>query len=160
MCAYGMPGLLTAAEMQRVRTDRAAVNHATYKGILEKVYDRVRHHAAMNRSDAVYAVPGFVPGRPMYDVTHATRYVAEKLRLGGFKVEVRDDGTLAIDWAKPPPAPRTLPKKKKATRRGDAAEESGDCSRREPAASHAATSHAAAGLSRRLQMLKHKLDFA
>lgn len=145
-----MPGLLTAAEMQRVRTDRAAVNHATYKGILEKVYDRVRHHAAMNRSDAVYAVPGFVPGRPMYDVTHATRYVAEKLRLGGFKVEARDDGSLAIDWAKPPAA-----KKKTA---GGARRPS--TKRPHAPAAASSTSADAAGLSRRLQMLKHKLDFA
>ncbi len=147
-----MPGLLTAAEVQRVRTDRAAVNHATYKGILEKLYDRIRHHAAMNHTGLEYAVPGLVPGRPMYDVSHATRYVVEKLRLGGFRVEVADTGALAVDWT---PAPPREKKQAAAERpRRPKARASTSTSTSTPAPQQPS----AAGLSRRLQILKHKLD--
>lgn len=145
-----MPGLLTAAEVQRVRTDRAAVNHATYKGILEKLYDRIRHHAAMNHTTLEYSVPGLVPGRPMYDVSHATRYVVEKLRLGGFRVEVADTGALTVDWT---PAPPREKRDKPPTNKHHQPKARAPSSAPAP---HGAPS--AAGLSRRLQILKHKLD--
>lgn len=139
--------LLTADEVNGVRARRASVNHETYKVILQRVYDRIRHQAAMNRSDLAYALPAIVPGRPVYDATHAMRYVTEKLRLGGFEVET-DGPMVYVSWK---PAPRRQTETKKTHK------------------SHARhTSHASRGesaakptpgdLSRRLEILKYKLD--
>jgi hypothetical protein len=138
--------LLTADEVNGVRARRASVNHETYKVILQRVYDRIRHQAAMNRSDLAYALPAIVPGRPVYDAAHAMRYVTDKLRLGGF--EVATDGPMIYaSWkparqATPVRDTATTPKKPKP---------------KKPRAAPAAKS-TPGDLSRRLEILKYKLD--
>lgn len=139
--------LLTADEVNGVRARRASVNHETYKVILQRVYDRIRHQAAMNRSDLAYALPAIVPGRPVYDAAHAMRYVTDKLRLGGF--EVATDGPMIYASWKPArqatPAAATTPKKPKPNKP------------KKPRAAPAAKS-TPGDLSRRLEILKYKLD--
>ena len=138
--------LLTADEVNGVRARRASVNHETYKVILQRVYDRIRHQAAMNRSDLAYALPAIVPGRPVYDATHAMRYVTDKLRLGGFEVET-DGPTVYVSWKPAPRAPAKKPRHA-SSRKGDAG-----------AAKPAAAAKPTPGdLSRRLEILKYKLD--
>jgi len=135
--------LLTADEVNGVRARRASVNHETYKVILQRVYDRIRHQAAMNRSDLAYAVPAIVPGRPVYDATHALRYVTEKLRLGGF--EVATDGPMVyVSWKPARTATATTTTHKKPSK---------------PKQHKASAAKPSPGdLSRRLEILKYKLD--
>jgi hypothetical protein len=135
--------LLTADEVNGVRARRASVNHETYKVILQRVYDRIRHQAAMNRSDLAYALPAIVPGRPVYDATHAMRYVTEKLRLGGFEVET-DGPMVYVSWK---PARQTEAKKPKPNK-----------PKKPRAADRAAAKPTPGDLSRRLEILKYKLD--
>jgi hypothetical protein len=138
--------LLTADEVNGVRARRASVNHETYKVILQRVYDRIRHQAAMNRSDLAYALPAIVPGRPVYDAAHAMRYVTDKLRLGGF--EVATDGPMIYASWKPA---------RQATPVRDAATTPKKPKPKKPRAAPAAKP-APGDLSRRLEILKYKLD--
>lgn len=99
-------GLLTVSDVQQVRVERARVNHETYKKLYGVVHDRIKRRAEVNATHLTYAVPPFVPGRPVYNVTHAARYITDKLRRGGFSVWASDDGaTLFVDWA---PKPKRL----------------------------------------------------
>ena len=141
--------LLTADEVNGVRVRRASVNHETYKLIVQRVYDRIRHQAAMNRSDLAYAVPAIVPGRPVYDATHALRYVTEKLRLGGF--EVATDGPMVyVSW-KPPKNSAKNPHE--TTTAPTATHKKPSKPKHRPAAKPTP-----GDLSRRLEILKYKLD--
>ena len=144
--------LLTVGDVQAVRLDRARTNHETYKIVLQRVYDRIRHRTSLNGTDLTYAVPPFVPGRPVYDPSHAARYVTEKLRRGGFVVTTDDAGSsLVIDWSLPAT---------KATARKVAGKKA-------PAATPAATLTKTSGqtrgpgkgLSERLEALKARLKF-
>lgn len=106
---------LTVDELQRQRAARARVNHETYKGLFNQVSDRVRSRADNKGTSLAWVVPPFVMGRPLYNPSHAARYVAEKLRRGGFRVEETEGPTLRISWsftpqkAAPPPPPSTTP---------------------------------------------------
>lgn len=93
--------MLTVGDVQAVRLDRARTNHETYKLVLQRVYDRIRHRTSLNGTDLTYAIPPFVPGRPVYDPSHAARYVTEKLQRGGFRVAADEAGSLVIDWSLP-----------------------------------------------------------
>lgn len=113
-------GTLTVRELADMRHRRANVNHETYKMMLRQLYDRVRARAANKFTDLSFQVPLLVPGRPLYTVSHASRYLAEKMRRGGFDVAVDaphpDVHTLHVSWARgvrrakpptrPPPPPR------------------------------------------------------
>ncbi len=104
---------LTVHDLHAMRHARASVNHETYKMMLRQLYDRVRARAANKFTDLVFQVPPLVPGRPLYTVSHASRYLSEKMRRGGFDVSVDaphpDVHTLYVSWArglrKPPPPP-------------------------------------------------------
>ena len=91
--------MLTVDELQRQREARARVNHETYKGLFNQVSDRVRSRAQNRGTSLVWTVPPFVMGRPLYNPSHAARYVAEKLRRGGFAVEEIDGPALCISWS-------------------------------------------------------------
>lgn len=94
--------MVTADEARQLRLGKAAVNHATYKGIFEKIDQRIRARASRGAVTLEYRVPGLVPGRPVYDSRHAVRYCAEKLRQRGFVVTTTEGapaGTLLhVDW--------------------------------------------------------------
>ena len=113
--------MVTADEARQLRVSKGAVNHATYKGIFEKIAERVRRRASRGESTLEYGVPALVPGRPVYDPRHAVRYCVDKLTQRGFVVEETPpgSGTLAINWRKeiqkPPKAlPKALPQQPKA----------------------------------------------
>lgn len=97
--------MLTAAEVRKIRQDRAKTNHETYKGIVETAYSRIKARANQNATCVTFVVPAFVPGRPVFAHGHAIRYVTEKLQRGGFRVEPgaigpRGVGALVIDWSR------------------------------------------------------------
>lgn len=100
---------LTVAELQSQRVARASVNHETYKGLLAQVQGRIRLRATNDCRDLVWQVPPLVPGRPVFAVSHAARYISEKLRRGGFDVTVAAPGqdvqVLYITWQPVPKRP-------------------------------------------------------
>jgi hypothetical protein len=112
--------MVTAADMRRLREDKSKVNHETYKTIYRQVTRRIEMHGQMGELDLTAKVPHYVPGRPIYDVSHATRYVTEKLRIAGFEATSYGDATgdffVRISWksapkttaARPPKPPKNV----------------------------------------------------
>lgn len=94
--------MLTVRELQDQRLAVAAVNHETYKGLLHQVQNRLRTRAENKCTDLAWQVPPLVPGRPVYTVSHAARYISDKLRHGGFRVDnlgiAADVHVLHISW--------------------------------------------------------------
>lgn len=92
-----------------MREARGQVNHDTYKLLFGQAQQRVRARAAHGLQDAVFQIPPLVPGRPLFKPSHAARYVSEKLRRGGFHVDVAaphpDVQILHIGWGGPSPEP-------------------------------------------------------
>lgn len=106
--------MVTAEEARRLRVTKGSVNHETYKGIYAKIQNRIKVAAARGDTSIQYRIPPFVPGRPIYDITHALRYNRDKLKLAGFRV-VETEDVLGIDWRvveKPPPPKSKKPKPK------------------------------------------------
>lgn len=105
--------MVTADEARHIRVRKGSVNHETYKGIHEKISNRITAAAQRGETSVEYRIPPIVPGRPIYDVKHAIRYNADKLRNSGFTVDPVDD-LLKIDW-KPKPKPKPKPKTRQMT---------------------------------------------
>lgn len=105
--------MLTVRELQQKREARAKVNHETYKFLLRQAQDRVRLRAENKCTDLLWQVPPLVPGRPIYTVSHAARYITDKLRRGGFEVTpaapAPDVHVLYISWKAQPEAQRRSP---------------------------------------------------
>lgn len=110
--------MVSVAELRRQREAVACVNHETYKLLYTQVQTHIRTRATNKCTDVVWVVPPFVPGRPVYNARHAARYVSEKLRRGGFDVNVTVSGdvcvlyitwSLARDTPSEPEEPRETP---------------------------------------------------
>lgn len=104
--------MLTADDVRDIRIRRAKVNHETYKQLYEGVCRRIKSRAQYHpdQTDMWHQVPPLVVGRPIYHHDHAARYITEKLRRYGFRVEQVGHG-MHIDWtpARPPPPPPPPP---------------------------------------------------
>jgi len=107
--------MLTVDQLRQKQLERANINHETYKRLYAMCTKRIQDLAAHNITSCVWVVPPFYPGRPLYTVTHAMRYVRDKLRHGGFSVTADPlNNALNIDWdASRQPPPRKKKKKNK-----------------------------------------------
>lgn len=98
------PPVLTAAEVRASNRERSNVNHATYKLIYGRMCIAVREFTRLHPRETTYfyAIPPIVLGRPLYDVTHAVRYVVEKSARHGFRTQVFGDAGIMLDWTPTP----------------------------------------------------------
>lgn len=95
--------MVTADEARQLRQKKGVVNHETYKMIYAKIQNRITYAASKGYTKTDYVVPSIIPGRPMFSVSHAIRYVRDKLRYNGFEVtELPHSDTIRIDWGPPP----------------------------------------------------------
>lgn len=90
--------MVTADDARTLRSNKGIVNHQTYKLIYERIQHRIQYAAKKGYTQTEYTIPPIVPGRPMYDVSHAVRYTRDKLRYNGFKVTEVHPDVLLIDW--------------------------------------------------------------
>ena len=92
-----------------MRFDKANVNHQTYKGILGQVQRKIKAYATMRKTSLTIKIPEHVPGRPIYRVNRAARYVTEKLVILGFDATSYGAGTgyfIDVGWKSAAPTPR------------------------------------------------------
>lgn len=90
--------MVTADDARTLRSNKGLVNHQTYKMIYERMQHRIQHAARKGYTQVDYTIPPIVPGRPMFDVSHAVRYTRDKLRYNGFLVTEIEPDVLRIDW--------------------------------------------------------------
>lgn len=101
--------MVTAGDAQRMRLDRANMNHQTYKFICGQIEQKIRSHAMMKETSVTAKIPEYVPGRPVFKVNRAARYVEDKLRILGFHVVMYGSGTeyyVDVSWKAAKPSPR------------------------------------------------------
>jgi len=96
--------------------------NATYNAVLHKCHAYIKKAADAELFTALYVVPEFVIGVPLYDINHCTAYIITQLRANGFIVIYYYPRTLYISWDvhelsnrkaapadKPPPSQQQLP---------------------------------------------------
>jgi hypothetical protein len=83
---------LTGKDIQRSKQ-----NHETYKMLYEKCVACIKQRNDLGHVWLRHTVPGYVPGRPLFSLDHAKRYIREKLERGKFKVD-EFEGDLIICW--------------------------------------------------------------
>ena len=137
--------MVTADEARRIRLKKGAVNHETYKEIYGKITNRIKLAAARGESNLEFTIPPLIPGRPMYEMSHAMRYNRDKLIHNGYRVDTFSDDTLRVDWKPDANAPKT------SARPARCAEP------KTPALTKSFGS--SSGISQKLQLLKQRLQW-
>ena len=102
--------MLNINQLHKEIEKREKLKHKTYKTMLEKVQYRII--TTNQKSDdcyCFYAVPTFIFGVPLYDVTKCIIYIMEDLIDKGFYVKYTHPNLLFISW-KIAPKETTQPK--------------------------------------------------
>lgn len=89
---------ITVHALTRTDVERSKHNHETYKMLYERCVQTIRRVHQAGNAELYWTVPAFVFERNLYDVDHAVRYIRDKLRIGGFDVNVLDRTTLNVTW--------------------------------------------------------------
>ena len=95
-------------------------NHESYRMIYSNLAKNLKDFARSNPNATafMFEVPPFILGRPLYERSHAVRYVFEKAIRHGYNVSQAANGaTLVLDWT-----PLPVHKKPLDVRRAQAAE--------------------------------------
>jgi hypothetical protein len=89
--------MLSLQEIASMRNERADVNHDTYKLILGQCMYNIRQNVLY--SDSVdFTLPPWIPGRPLYNIEHAIRYLIDKLSYHGYVVTRKAPQTIHVSW--------------------------------------------------------------
>lgn len=81
----------------------------TYYKIFEQVSRRIRVSVDFGAKMAVYTVPGFIIGSPMFDRYKAAMYIRRQLEHRGFDVELSGEYELRITWKLHKNTTKTIP---------------------------------------------------
>jgi hypothetical protein len=89
---------LTVTDLAQANIHKSMYNHETYKLLYAQCAEHIARKHEAGCTETIWNVPHFMVGRGLYDVTHAVRYIRDKLRLGRFDVSVHDTSVLTISW--------------------------------------------------------------
>lgn len=89
---------LSVSDLARVNLKKSNYNHETYKHLYSQCIEHIHRIHGAGATSVVWCVPHLVPGRALYDISHAMRYIRDKLALGKFEVHVEGDNRLHVSW--------------------------------------------------------------
>lgn len=89
-----------------------------YEKVLGDCYRRIRDHVLHDQTFCFFSVPEYIPGFPIFNLTHCTCFIMRKLRQAKFSVQYFPPNILYISWPlerqslqmiAPPPPPVATP---------------------------------------------------
>jgi len=83
----------------------------TYDNILKQCHRRIKYYSKFEKTTCFFAIPEFLIGVPLFDVTELRTYMMNSLERNGFELMYLHPNWLMIDWTK---KKKSLVKVKKA----------------------------------------------
>lgn len=90
---------MLASKLQSIGDRRNDHKRETYRAILRRARRRLLFYArGKNATYCVYTIPIWLPHRPLYDPSKATKYVSTKLRKEGLRVTPLTPNQIFVSW--------------------------------------------------------------
>lgn len=70
-----------------------------YEKVLGHCYRKVREHVLRDQQFCFFPVPEYLPGFPLFNITHCTFFLIRKLNHGGFQTKFIPPNVIYIHWA-------------------------------------------------------------
>jgi len=70
----------------------------TYDGILKQCHCRIKYYSKFEKTTCFFAIPEFIIGIPLFDVTELRTYMVNSLKKNGFKIMYLHPNWLMVDW--------------------------------------------------------------
>ena len=69
-----------------------------YEKVLGDCYRRIRDHVLHDQTFCFFSVPEYIPGFPIFNITHCTCFIMRKLRQAKFSIQYFPPNILYIYW--------------------------------------------------------------
>jgi hypothetical protein len=89
---------MNVQEVLNISKERKARNKVAIKGLVERIHNKIRYHATMNKDNCVYIIPPVMNDMPLYDIQNTIIEVFKILDNEGFIVTAYPNGQLEINW--------------------------------------------------------------
>lgn len=97
--------MISVDEIARLTEKKNRLKKETYVKLYEQASRKIRQSVDFGMKHAIFQVPSFLIGYPMFDRFKATAYIKRQLERGGFDVVITGDHELRITWkVKKPPS--------------------------------------------------------
>jgi hypothetical protein len=90
--------MISVDEISRLTEKKNRLKKETYVKLYEQASRKIRQSVDFGAKYAVFQIPSFLIGYPMFDRFKATAYIKRQLERGGFIVTVTGDHELHISW--------------------------------------------------------------
>lgn len=70
----------------------------TYDKVLKQCHARIKYYSKFEKTTCFFAIPEFIIGVPLYDVSEMKQYIMNSLEKNGFKLMYLHPNWLMIDW--------------------------------------------------------------
>lgn len=90
--------MISVDEISRLTEKKNRLKKETYVKLYEQASRKIRQSVEFGGKYAVFLVPSFLMGYPMFDRFRATAYIKRQLERGGFDVSITGDHELHITW--------------------------------------------------------------
>lgn len=89
---------LTVDDIQQFQRNKLKKWIKVYEKVLGMCFRRIRDHVIHDQNYCLFIIPEFIPGFPVYNMTHCTAFIVRKLRIARFRVQYTPPNVLVIFW--------------------------------------------------------------
>ena len=90
--------MVKAEDLIKQQKEREDKKKEIFKKILEKIEKKIVLASNSNFYECKYEIPEFLMGMPIYSVDDCKKYIKQKLKKNGFKVDNLINNIILISW--------------------------------------------------------------
>lgn len=89
---------LTVDDIDMFHKDKIKKWIKVYEKVLGYCFRKIREHVLRDQKFCFFPVPEYLPGFPLYNITHCTLFIIKKLNQAGFKTKYIPPNVIYIFW--------------------------------------------------------------
>ena len=90
--------MVTAEDLVKEQKERDIKRRKYFKKVYKLVERRIVDSSKINLYQCYYDIPNFIINVPLYSLDDCRKYIIDKLKTNGFKVQVYNENRLIISW--------------------------------------------------------------
>ena len=90
--------MVTADELVQEQSERNLKRRKYFKKVYKMVERRIIDSSKINLYQCYYDIPHFIINVPIYSMDECRKYIIDKLKKNGFKVNILSENRIIISW--------------------------------------------------------------
>jgi hypothetical protein len=93
--------MLSINDVTKIDEKKKRIKKEIYTKIYEQFSSKIKQSVELGCKQIFLTIPNFLVGYPTFDRGQAARYVARQFMLGGFTVQMINEGEIYVSWFTP-----------------------------------------------------------